>query len=82
MEDDIPGWEGLDRGDAMMVAKTAEATWIIMPPDARPVIRFCPCCTRPFRTAFAAKRTADALYPADRPVPRPPGRAAGTTPDG
>lgn len=63
MDEEPAGWNGSTRIDAMEVILGAESRWIIMPPDERPAIRFCPCCRREFRTALAAKRVADAVYP-------------------
>jgi hypothetical protein len=63
MEDDVPGWDGNRRADGTFVGKKLSAIWIIKPPDDRPAIVHCPTCGKEFKTARAAKRVADAVYP-------------------
>jgi hypothetical protein len=48
----------------MLVAIALGGTYYVKPPDDRPLITTCPCCSVAFPTPRAAKMAANALYPA------------------
>jgi hypothetical protein len=53
-------WDGNKRADGTLVAQTLSGDYVVMPPVGRAIV-LCPCCAKPFVTAEAAKRVADAL---------------------
>jgi hypothetical protein len=62
-EDEVPGWNSFVRSDGMAVSRGVEGTWLVLPHDHRPPVTLCPCCKRPMKSAFAAEKVADEVYP-------------------
>ena len=62
--EEVPGWTHVQRHDGYVVLRQGQS-WVISPPQvtSRPVVRLCPCCQTPFRTAQAAKRGCNVIYP-------------------
>lgn len=74
--DDVEGWNGNKRPDGVHVGTIGKVYVAIHP--RKPSIVICPCCSKPFATARAAKLVANVMWPAgwqDRAI-RPPSPAA------
>jgi hypothetical protein len=71
---DVEGWIGSRRPDDVRVSLIGKVYVAIHP--KKPTIVTCPCCSKPFATARAAKLVANAMWPLgwqgkDMRVPRP-----------
>lgn len=69
LEKDIPGFGDYNvRTDRLQVIRQPSEpdqaeTWVIVPHDDRPALTTCPCCSKLFETAKAAKLIANIVYP-------------------
>lgn len=60
-------WKDNRRRDGLLVNYNGgEDAWLICPSRGAAPMVLCPCCDKPFRTAEAAMRVADFVYPMTR----------------
>lgn len=59
------GWiDGTRMNDGLVIRRTNDhGAWVIIPPDDRPPLARCPCCTQRMIEPGAAETMADAYYP-------------------
>lgn len=66
---DLPGWDGVCRRDGLLVMKSFDSRWVVLPRDDRLAIDVCPHCGAFFREQRQAQRAADSIYPLREALP-------------